>query len=154
MDPLKSFNLRSMDMTKVYYFIPLFILILALLLSCTTDDLSKPINRTANNSESRVHQKATSILYMSDLEIIKKSADYIKSIGKNLTFEETKIQYSHSPNPRLLCKNHKGEDIYHSGEYLVIYFYPHAQIQKSENILAIFIGDNGTVLGYMDELSE
>ena len=87
---------------------------------------------------------------MSDLEIIKKSADYLKSCGISLVFEETNILLHMNPQSSLICKNEYGEDISYKDDYLEIQFYPHELIHESGNPLSVFINKDGLVLGYID----
>ena len=78
-------------MKRLYLtFIPLFIVAL-LLLGCNKNINLKPVYEDVEVPEAEIQQKSISILNMSDLEIIKKSADFLKSCGKTLTFEETRI---------------------------------------------------------------
>ncbi|NLJ67284.1 MAG: hypothetical protein GX340_08250 [Clostridiales bacterium] len=138
-------------MKSVYLtFIPL--LIVALLLSgCNKNINPEPVYEGAEVPEAEIQQKSISILNMSDLEIIKKSSDFLKSCGKTLTFEETRIIYENNMDTDILCKNQDNQDVQYKGEYLAIYFYPHAQIQEQENILVVYLGHNGKVLGYREE---
>lgn len=138
-------------MKRLYLtFIPLFIVAL-LLLGCNKNINLKPVYEDVEVPEAEIQQKSISILNMSDLEIIKKSADFLKSCGKTLTFEETRIVYENNINTDILCKNQDNLDVHYKGEYLAIYFYPHAQIQEQENILVVYLGHNGKVLGYREE---
>ena len=57
-------------------------------------------------------------------EIIKKSTDFLKSCGKTLTFEETRIVYENNINTDILCKNQDNLDVHYKGECLAIYFAP------------------------------
>lgn len=132
--------------------ISILILILAvLLLGCNNNDIFHSDSSTIEEPQVKTQQKAVSIRKMSDLEVIKKSADYLKSCGKKLTFEETKIVYENNQNLSSICKNKDNEDVYYSGEYLVVYFYPHSHMEHQEGIIKVFIGEDGTVLGHMEE---
>jgi len=132
--------------------ISILILILAvLLLGCNNNDIFHSDSSTIEEPQVKTQQKAVCIRKMSDLEVIKKSADYLKSCGKKLTFEETKIVYENNQNLSSICKNKDNEDVYYSGEYLVVYFYPHSHMEHQEGIIKVFIGEDGTVLGHMEE---
>lgn len=139
-------------MMKKIFQIPMLIIILVLLsLGCNKNDKFSPVSSSGENPEMKTQQKSVSILNMSDLEIIKKSADYLKSCGKSLVFEETKILYENSLKSSPICKDHDNEDVYYRGDYLVIYFYPHNNMQEQENILMVYIDQDGKVLGYTEE---
>ena len=117
-------------MKRLYLtFIPLFIVAL-LLLGCNKNINLKPVYEDVEVPEAEIQQKSISILNMSDLEIIKKSADFLKSCGKTLTFEETRIVYENNINTDILCKNQDNLDVHYKGEYLAIYFYPHAKYRN------------------------
>lgn len=137
---------------KKFLTIPMLILILALLsLGCNSNDKFNPVSGIDESPEMKTQQKSISILNMSDLEIIKKSADYLKSCGRSLVFEETKILYENNLKLSSICKDKDNEDVYYSGDYLIVYFYPHAEMQEQENILMVFIDQDGNVLGYNEE---
>ena len=132
--------------------IPLLIIILILLcLGCNNINTLHPISTNIEEPQVKTQQKSFSIRKMSDLEVIKKSADYLKSCGKKLVFEETKIIYENNQDTSSICKNKDNQDVYYTGEYLVVYFYPHRHMQEQENIIKVFIGADATVLGYMEE---
>ena len=88
---------------------------------------------------------------MTDLEIIKKSSDYLKTHGKNLVFAETRILYENDIDLSSVCKNMVIEDLYYSGDCLVVYFYPHPEMEKQGEILKVYIGKDGKVLGFTAE---
>lgn len=141
-------------MMKKIFQIPMLILILILLLiGCNKNEKFNQVSGITQDPEIKTQQKSISILNMSDLEIIKRSADYLKSCGKSLVFEETKILYENNLKSSPLCKNKDDEDVYYSGDYLVVHFYPHAEMQEQENILTVYIGEGGKVLGYTEEQS-
>lgn len=132
--------------------IPIFIIIvMLLLLGCNKNDISHPDSPTIAEPQIKTQQKSVSLRKMSDLEVIKKCADYLKSCGKKLTFEETKIIYENNQTSSSLCKNKDNQDVYYTGDYLVVYFYPHSHIEHQEGIIKVFISEDGTVLGYMEE---
>lgn len=127
--------------------ITLLIIILVLLfLGCNKNDIYD-----MKEPQIKTQQKSISIRKMSDLEVIKKCADYLKSCGKKLTFEETKIIYENNQTSSSICKNKNNEDVYYTGDYLVVYFYPHSHIEHQESIIKVFISEDGTVLGHMEE---
>jgi len=127
--------------------ITLLIIILVLLfLGCNKNDIYD-----MEEPQIKTQQKSVSLRKMSDLEVIKKCADYLKSCGKKLTFEETKIIYENNQTSSSLCKNKDNQDVYYTGDYLVVYFYPHSHIEHQEGIIKVFISEDGTVLGYMEE---
>ncbi len=135
--------------------IPMLVLILALLfIGCNNNDKFNPVSDIDDNTEIKTQQKSVYILHMSDLEIIKRSADYLKSSGINLAFEETKILYENNPTLSPICKDKDNQDVYYSGDYLKVYFYPHPEIQDQGKILLVFIGEDGKVLGYAEEDSQ
>lgn len=100
-------------------------------------------------------KESVSIMNMSDLEIIKKSSDYLKSFGKSLVFEETKILYRNNSTSKIICKGDPNggdlKDIFYEGDYLSVYFYPHSKMAEGENILIVYIDDSGKVLGFEEE---
>lgn len=127
--------------------ITLLIIILVLLfLGCNKNDIYD-----MEEPQIKTQQKSISIRKMSDLEVIKKCADYLKSCGKKLTFEETKIIYENNQTSSSICKNKNNEDVYYTGDYLVVYFYPYSHIEHQESIIKVFISEDGTVLGHMEE---
>lgn len=129
--------------------IPIFILIL-LVSGCNKSNNPNPVWGSTEAPDAEIQHKSISILNMSDLEIIKKSSDFLKSCGKTLIFEETRILYENNLDTNVLCKNKDNKDVSYKGEYLAIYFYPHAKMQEQENILIVYIGDGGQVLGYRE----
>lgn len=136
-------------MKKSFRFLwPALILIL-LLMSCNKNSLETPT--ITLEPEVKAQQKTASILKMSDLEIIKKSADYLKACGKSLVFEETNISFENNLEQTIVCKDNDDEDVYYKGSYLAVHFYPHHQIQEQGNILVVYIGEGGGVLGYSEE---
>ena len=66
---------------------------------------TKMIYHDMEEPQIKTQQKSISIRKMSDLEVIKKCADYLKSCGKKLTFEETKIIYENNQTSSSICKN-------------------------------------------------
>lgn len=101
-----------------------------------------------DNINLEAQQRRTSILYISDLEIIKKSGDYLKSCGETLLFEETEINYLSNSEPAKLCKDEKNQDIYYQGDYLVINFYPPYTEETNKDILVVYLAEEGGILGY------
>lgn len=130
------------------------ILIISLLSSCNLlsktakdgiDDISDDLTQKEHIVES-----STSILNMTDLEIIKKTADYLKSRGETLIFEETEITYFNNETENLVCKDDKGQDVFYQGDYLQIKYYPHPNAEDNKCII-VFLGEGGKVLGYCKE---
>ena len=111
--------------------IPLLIIILILLcLGCNNINTLHPISTNIEEPQVKTQQKSFSIRKMSDLEV---------------------IIYENNQDTSSICKNKDNQDVYYTGEYLVVYFYPHRHMQEQENIIKVFIGADGTVLGYMEE---
>ena len=101
-------------MMKKNFQIPMLsIILILLLLGCNKYDKFNPVFTGSVEPQVKTQQKSVSIMKMSDLEIIKKSSDYLKSFGKNLVFEETKILYEMNQNLSTICKNKDNEDVYY-----------------------------------------
>lgn len=138
---------------KKFFIIPMLIFLLVLLNpGCKKNEIVNPNPDIEENLEMKTQQKSISILRMSDLEIIKRSSDYLKSFGKNLVFEETEILYKDNPKSSLICKNKDKEDVYYSGDYLVVSFYSPSNMQEEDKILMVYIDEDGKVLGYNEEI--
>jgi hypothetical protein len=137
---------------KKIFIVLMFVLIFFLLfIGCSENQKSSTLPVVSTQPEAKTQQRSISILKMSDLEIIKKSADYLKSCGKSLVFEETKILYENNLELSPICKDRDNQDVLYSGDYLIIYFYPHAQLQEQENILIVYMGEEGKILGFREE---
>lgn len=134
---------------KIKFQIILLILILnSLILGCNRHKQSiLPYNAT-DKPEIYTQHSSMLISKMSDLEVIKKSADYMESYGENLIFEETKIEFMNDDGSSPIFINDKNEEVYYIGDYLIINFYSFAQ--EPESILMVYIGENGKVLGHRD----
>lgn len=134
---------------KSSYKIPILLLIFGFLfLAFSNLKEPSPVTSTFQDPEIKTQQKNSHLLNMSDLEAIKKSADYLKSLGKDLMFQETEIQYIDNDELSLIFKDNNNEDVYYKGNYLLIHFYPHEQSQDLHESIRVYIGDHGKVLGY------
>lgn len=136
------------------YITLIVILIILLLSSCnplstTTNDNIDDISKDLDQKE-HIVESSTSILNMTDLEIIKKTGDYLKSRGETLIFEETEITYFNNETENLVCKDDKGQDVFYQGDYLQIKYYPHPNAEDNKCII-VFLGEEGKVLGYCKE---
>ncbi len=138
-------------MIKKIQILTLIVILVFLFLGCNKNNISHSNSSTIEEPQIKAQQKSVSIRKMSDLEVIKKCADYLKSCGKKLTFEETKIIYENNQSPSSICKNKDNEDVYYSGEYLVVSFYPHSHMEHQDSIIKVFIGEDGRVLGHVEE---
>jgi len=102
-----------------------------------------------NPQEEQLKKTSVSLLNMTDLEIIKKTADYLKSRGETLTFQETEINYYHNETESVVCKDDEGRDVVYKGDYLQIKYYPHPDAGgKEQYCIIVFMGEGGKVLGY------
>lgn len=134
---------------KNNYSIQIFAIVLILFLLGCSHNENFPQSFTATQEPiTESQQRISSLLNMSDLELIKKSADYLKSHGENLVFKETQTIYMDSTSLAPIFENSQGEDVYYQGNYLAIHFYPDPQPQKLSEGFIVFIGDKGKVLGY------
>lgn len=130
------------------------ILTILLLFSCSslTETIKDGIDDISSNPTQGedIVESSTSILNMTDLEIIKRTADYLKSRGETLMFEETEITYFHNETEKVVCKDDKGQEVPYQGDYLEIKYYPHPNAEDNYCI-KVFLGEGGRVLGYCKE---
>ena len=137
------------------YFSLIAILFILLLSNCSKLSSSAIQDLSINpTQEEQVKKTSVSLLNMTDLEIIKKTADYLKSRGETLTFQETEINYFHNETESVVCKDDEGRDVVYKGDYLQIIYYPHPDTGgKEQHCIIVFMGEGGKVLGYCKDNS-
>lgn len=138
---------------KILYLALFPIFFILILSNCSTSsNLTKDNISNTPLQEQYAKQSSTSILNMTDLEIIKKTSDYLKSLGEKLTFQETEIIYGCNETESVIYKDEKGQDVIYKGEYLKIKYYPNPNDKnKQKPCIVVFLGEENKVLGYYKE---
>lgn len=128
-----------------------FILVVILLLTISGCKMQSTLDIKINNiSGEQTMAESKSIFTMSEVEIIQKSAEFLKSKGESVAFRETEITLYHSDCDCILCKNTDDEPVYYEGNYLQVKLYPDIDPNNdaTEPSFIIFVAENGNVLGY------
>lgn len=107
-------------------------------------------NTVPSPPETDVREGHSTLLFMTDLEVIKKATDYLKSHGEKVAFEETEITLHRCDKETVICEELKGKTITYKGDYLQITLYPPARPPKPDynHCFTVYLDENGNVLGY------
>ncbi|NLO82354.1 MAG: hypothetical protein GX094_04755 [Clostridiales bacterium] len=118
---------------------------------------------TSNNSVASPHKDAdkaaevkeghSAILFMTDLEIIKRATDHLKKRGEKVAFEETEISVHRSEREALIFYDVSGKPITHKGDYMRIVLYPSKKSLNHEynKCFTVYMDQNGNTLGYTSQ---
>lgn len=97
------------------------------------------------------HEGYSAIMFMTDLEIIKKATDYLKKCGEKIAFEETEISFHHCDAETVICTDPKGNNITYKGDYLKIVFYPPRKYPEYNKSFTVYLDQDGNALGYVSQ---
>ena len=86
---------------------------------------------------SEVREGHSTILFMTDLEIIKRATDHLKKRGEKVAFDETEISVHHSEKVELIFYDVSGKAVIHKGDYMRIVLYP-PKNHQTMNITNVF----------------
>ncbi len=99
---------------------------------------------------SEVREGHSTILFMTDLEIIKRATDHLKKRGEKVAFDETEISVHHSEKVELIFYDVSGKAVIHKGDYMRIVLYPPKKPSNHEynKCFSVYLDQDGKTLGY------
>jgi len=131
----------------------LFLLVVFVVVSCNDKQFVADKVYPPNEGE-EIHEGYSTILFMTDLEIIKRATDHLKSNGERVAFKETEISIHHCDTETVICTDPKGKSISYKGDYLKIILYPPTKSPTSEynKCFTVYLDREGDVLGYTSQI--
>jgi hypothetical protein len=124
----------------------LYIISLAILLWACSSEVSID-NITQPASDLETHTKQSTIFNLSELEIIKKSADYFKSLGETITFTESLMTILNSEDAPLTFQDSQGKYIQHTGNYMLVKLFKEPDQQEDfTQCYTIYLAEDGSIL--------
>ncbi|MCM8901034.1 hypothetical protein KVG29_07295 [Caldicoprobacter algeriensis] len=136
------------------YVIPIILFLAAFMIGCSArPPLALDVSRTNDDDNDKAHEGYSAIMFMTDLEIIKRATDHLKSHGEKVAFEETEISIHHCDTETVICTDPKGNRITYKGDYLKIVFYPPSKPLNPEynKCFTVYLDQEGDVLGYTSQ---
>gem|GEM_PF-2764362 len=101
-----------------------------------------------DSPEDEAEQTHSTIYTLSDLEIIKKSADFLKSHGEKVYFEESMITVLHADEKTPICIGPDEKEVFYQGDYMEVRLYPDPDNGDDPDCTIVYLSDKGNVLGY------
>lgn len=136
---------------NVKLIIPIIILFCAALtIGCSATPLALDVAHTGDDHDHETREGYSAIMFMTDLEIIKRAADHLKKHGEKVAFEETEISIHRCDDEMVICTDSKGNGITYKGDYLKITLYPPSKPSPPEykKQFTVYLDQKGNVLGY------
>ena len=117
----------------------------------STDNVSSVLKNADGDAE--VQEGHSAVLFMTDLEIIKRATDHLKKHGEKVAFEETEISVHKSEKKALIFYDVSGKPITHKGDYMRIVLYPSKKSLNHEynKCFTVYMDQNGNTLGYTSQ---
>jgi uncharacterized protein YcfL len=114
----------------------------------STDNVSSVLKNADGDAE--VQEGHSAVLFMTDLEIIKRATDHLKKHGEKVAFEETEISVHKSEKKTLIFYDASGKAVIHKGDYMSIVLYPPQKPSNREysKCFTVYLDQNGNTLGY------
>lgn len=143
-------------MDKGRYLIPIILFLVTLTIGCSVAG-STPYLDVSNVNDGysdEAHEGYSAIMFMTDLEIIKRATDHLKGCGEKVAFEETEISIHHCDTETVICRDIDGNGITYKGDYLKITFYPPSKPLRPEydKCFTVYLDQDGDVLGYTSQI--
>ncbi|MFO7295740.1 MAG: hypothetical protein C0P72_006925 [Clostridia bacterium] len=135
--------------------IPLMLFLAAFMIGCSAEQLlAMDVSHTNDNYSHEAQEGYSAIMFMTDLEIIKRATDHLKALGEKVAFQETEISIHHCDNKTVIYTDPKGNRITYKGDYLKIVFYPPSKPPSPEynKCFTVYLDQDGNVLGYTSQI--
>ncbi len=116
--------------------------------TCSQVTIEDPV--TQSEPENIAFHDYTSVAHMDELQIIKRTTDYLKKHGEEVGFFETHMQIHYELEEPAILLTQNGDYIEYGGDYLEVRLYqtPQEREDTCEECFVIYMAENGSILGY------
>jgi len=145
---------EMVPMKNGIYVIPILLFLAAFMIGCSVEPpIALDVSHTDDGYDDEAHEGYSAIMFMTDLEIIKRATDHLKGHGEKVAFEETEISIHHCNTETIICTDSKGNRITYKGDYLKVVFYPPSKPLRPEynKYFTVYLDQDGDVLGYTSQ---